>query len=67
MRRKLNKTNLVWAIHNLIAHPLGEALWICAFVLEALCLPNLADKIENFGNWIHDVTVPNHDPGTGRG
>jgi len=67
MKRQLNRTSLGWAVHNLIAHPASEVLWICAFVLEALCLPNLADRAEDLGHWIHDVTVPDHDPGTGRG
>lgn len=42
-----------WPMHNLIAHPLSEILhWL-----------GLAD----LGNRIHDATLPEHEPGTGRG
>jgi len=42
-----------WAPHNLLAHPAGEVLFW--FGLEAV------------SNKIHDVTIPYHLPGTGRG
>lgn len=42
-----------WALHNLIAHPLSEVIY--QFGLEDL------------GNTIHDITIPLHEPGTGRG
>ena len=51
-------TELTWLIHNTIAHPLSE---ICYWV--GFAIPPARD----FGNWIHDATVPDHDPGTGRG
>ena len=42
-----------WTLHNLMAHPLSEVVYLLGF--------------ENFSNWIHDSTVPEHEPGTGRG
>lgn len=42
-----------WTPHNLIAHPLSEVLWLLGF--------------ERASNWMHDATVPDHEPGTGRG
>lgn len=51
-----------WTIHNLIAHPASEVMYQVAkglqsygFVLEAL------------SHELHDQTVPDHEPGTGRG
>lgn len=42
-----------WTLHNLLGHPLSE-------VAHLLGLDRLAV-------WIHDVTVPEHEEGTGRG
>jgi hypothetical protein len=42
-----------WTAHNLIAHPLSE-------VLFQVGLRKLSDKV-------HDITVPDHEAGTGRG
>jgi hypothetical protein len=42
-----------WTAHNLIAHPLSE-------VLFQVGLRKLSDKV-------HDITVPSHEAGTGRG
>lgn len=42
-----------WTIHNLISHPVSEIFHLMGF--------------EEFSNWIHDITVPIHQPGTGRG
>ena len=42
-----------WTLHNVVAHPLGELLYLVGF--------------ERAGNWIHDVTIPTHEPGTGGG
>lgn len=42
-----------WTLHNIIAHPASEILFQLGF--------------EHAGNWIHDVTVPTHEKGTGRG
>ena len=42
-----------WTLHNLIAHPLSEVLYQVG--------------LEEFGNRVHDATIPEHEPGTGRG
>ena len=42
-----------WTIHNVVAHPLSELLYQLGF--------------EDWGNRIHDETVPYHESGTGRG
>lgn len=42
-----------WSPHNLVAHPLSE-------VLFQVGLRRWSDKV-------HDLTVPDHEPGTGRG
>jgi hypothetical protein len=43
-----------WTAHNLIGHPLSEIAYLLGFSEEVY-------------NWIHDVTIPPHKPGTGRG
>lgn len=42
-----------WTVHNLVAHPVSE-------VLHLVGLGSLGDAL-------HDATVPDHEPGTGRG
>lgn len=42
-----------WTLHNVVAHPLSE-------LLDQLGAHRAAE-------WMHDVTVPIHDAGTGRG
>lgn len=49
---------LMWACHNLVAHPFAEVTHWLGF----LCPP-----LRRLGLRLHDVTVPNHEPGTGRG
>ena len=47
-----------WTLHNVIAHPLSEVVY----------LVGLGTPIaERASNWIHDVTVPEHETGKGRG
>jgi len=48
----------MWALHNLVAHPVSE---LCHWAGYAW--PCLRDA----GSWLHDATVPAHEPGTGRG
>jgi hypothetical protein len=45
-----------WTVHNLIAHPLSEIIWLISF-----------GKLEKLGNLLHDVTLPEHTHGEGRG
>jgi ethanolamine utilization microcompartment shell protein EutS len=42
-----------WTLHNLVAHPLGEVLFQLGF--------------ESASDAIHEVTIPTHERGTGRG
>lgn len=42
-----------WTTHNLVAHPLSEVLWLLGF--------------RNTSGRIHDVTIPEHEAGSGRG
>jgi hypothetical protein len=42
-----------WAPHNVVAHPLSELL----FHVGA----------RRASHWLHDITVPTHAPGEGRG
>jgi len=55
LNKKLGKLpeRFQWTLHNLFAHPISE-------VLYQVGLQKLSDKI-------HDQTVPEHVPGTGRG
>lgn len=52
------KKELFWIIHNLIAHPVSELSYWAGY---------LHPEFRIFGNWLHDSTVPSHEPGTGRG
>lgn len=42
-----------WTLHNLVAHPVSEVLYQVGF--------------EDLGNTLHDLTVPLHPQGQGRG
>jgi len=42
-----------WTAHNLIAHPVSEILFQIG--------------LGGWGDWLHDWTIPEHIPGTGRG
>lgn len=46
-----------WPVHNIIAHPLSELLhWATSWLFGSRC-----------SGWVHDVTIPRHEKGTGRG
>ncbi len=46
-----------WPVHNLIAHPLSEIVyWLTRWFVGS-----------TYSDWIHDVTVPEHDYRMGRG
>ena len=55
MRRLLGRLpeRFQWTAHNLLAHPLSEILFQIG--------------MEDLGNRVHDCTIPEHIPGTGRG
>ena len=42
-----------WALHNMVAHPLSEVFYLLGY--------------ERLGNKIHDITIPYHQRGQGRG
>jgi len=42
-----------WTIHNLVAHPLSEIMFQIG--------------LRRWSDAVHDCTVPEHEPGTGRG
>ena len=50
-----------WTVHNLIGHPLSEVSYWFSLPLVG------KEKAENVSGWVHDVTLPVHEPGTGRG
>lgn len=57
VRRFLQRLYRNWPVHNLIAHPLSEIVhWLAAWCCG-----------HRISGWIHDVTVPLHEKGTGRG
>jgi hypothetical protein len=43
-----------WTTHNLVSHPLSEFAWW-------VMLPFGRSRAERVSNWIHDVSVPEHD------
>ena len=52
------KNELMWATHNVVAHPVSEICYWIGFIIP---------PIRRFGNWIHDLTIPDHEKGDGRG
>ena len=42
-----------WSLHNLVAHPLSELLFQVG--------------LREWSDRVHDLTVPEHEAGTGRG
>ena len=42
-----------WTIHNMVAHPLSEICFLIGY--------------GELGNKIHDITIPDHVRGQGRG
>ena len=54
-----------WTVHNLIAHPVGEIIYLSTRVSKKLI--GRGQRLYDFQNWLHDVTIPQHQQGTGRG
>ncbi|AFU87932.1 hypothetical protein CcrColossus_gp062 [Caulobacter phage CcrColossus] len=54
------KCELLWATHNLLAHPISEITHWLAYIPGLKFLRDLGLKF-------HDITVPRHAWGTGRG
>lgn len=55
-----------WTVHNLVSHPLGEVLYL-ASVFAAKLDQRAGEILEDLSHHIHDVTIPDHEEGTGRG
>lgn len=55
-KRPALRTDLGWMLHNLVAHPLSEACYWLSL-----------RRATRLGDWLHDVTVPEHEEGQGRG
>lgn len=44
-----------WVPHNLVSHPLSELVYL------------FTGNSDGLSGWIHDITVPHHKDGQGRG
>jgi len=42
-----------WSVHNLVGHPLSEVCYLVG--------------LRRAADWVHDATIPTHEPGQGRG
>jgi hypothetical protein len=49
---------LMWLAHNVFAHPISEITHWLGYLIPPL---------RRFGLWLHDITIPQHAEGTGRG
>lgn len=47
-----------WAVHNLLAHPLSQLLYMAGWLVPGC---------QQLGDRLHDATVPEHEWGTGHG
>ena len=50
-----------WVIHNLVGHPLSEVVYWLVRPFVGIA------KAERLSGEFHDLTLPVHEPGTGRG
>ena len=50
-----------WVVHNLVGHPVSELVFWIVRPFFGLA------KAERLSGELHDLTIPNHVPGTGRG
>jgi hypothetical protein len=51
--KMMSKIYKNWTFHNLVSHPLSEIAYLCG--------------LKDLSGWLHDVSVPDHTHGTGRG
>ena len=50
-----------WLVHNMFAHPVSELVyWTVRPLLGKV-------SAANFAGWVHDLTIPKHNPEDGRG
>ena len=50
-----------WFVHNMLGHPMSEIV----YHLARRRMDD--DKARDLSGWVHDLTIPPHEPGTGRG
>ena len=62
MKNFINKLpeSLKWVPHNMLAHPLSEIFYILSCLYGSV-------RFRKIGDHIHDITLPDHTPGEGRG
>jgi hypothetical protein len=48
-----------WFVHNVFSHPMSEVVY---WAVRPLGKKKAAD----ISGWVHDITIPEHEPGTGR-
>lgn len=51
-KRKMNKLWKNWTVHNIIAHPASEVLYLISILFVG------RERAESISGWIHDVTLP---------
>ena len=54
-----------WTVHNLIAHPCGEIMFLTSQLTKKLF--GRGKRLYDFQNRLHDATIPSHKSGEGRG
>lgn len=47
-----------WFFHNVVAHPVSELCWWLGYIVPGA---------RAFGDYLHDYSIPEHEPGTRRG
>lgn len=53
-------TDIMWSVHNLFAHPISEIFHLLSYIC-------FKQYFRTLSNYIHDITIPDHNPGEGRG
>lgn len=62
MQKFINKLppHFKWTVHNLVAHPVSEILYLLSILFKS-------PRMNDLGDEFHDLTIPNHEKGQGRG
>lgn len=53
--------------HNLVGHPASEMLYLASKAMQGLGLTRTAAALAVVSTVAHDGTLPDHEPGSGRG
>ena len=56
-----NQKTFAYTIHNLIAHPVSEVVWLASKFAGLIRLTTLADCLTEASKYIHDATLPKGD------